>query len=122
MRHAIPLAQVTFLFCIAAVSPAKAGDNVQTFLQKCTSQTNATDISYCYGRVTGIFETMGLNGASFSHQFNPLKTLTVCVDPPPSYGAEVQAFINWANNHPEKWGMPDSVGVAGAMSETWPCQ
>jgi hypothetical protein len=37
-------------------------------------------------------------------------------------GAGVQAFINCAEKHPEKWHSPDGWGVNEAVRETWPCR
>jgi hypothetical protein len=38
-----------------------------------------------------------------------------------SYGAEVQAFKNWALMHPEQWAREAPVGVGIALRDTWRC-
>jgi hypothetical protein len=38
-----------------------------------------------------------------------------------TYGAARQAFVNWAEKHPEQWSKPMIVGVIEALNETWPC-
>jgi hypothetical protein len=35
-------------------------------------------------------------------------------------GAGVQAFIKWAEKHPENWTDDGLFGVTKALSETWP--
>jgi hypothetical protein len=46
-----------------------------------------------------------------------------CYDPVNGYtmGAVIQAFLNWADKHPEKWARPRIFGATAAMRETWPC-
>jgi len=41
---------------------------------------------------------------------------------PYTTGASIQAFLNWADNHPERWGDSFSEGVIAAMIETFPCR
>jgi hypothetical protein len=34
----------------------------------------------------------------------------------------VQAFLNWAEKHPEAWSYNQIRGVILALGETWPCK
>jgi len=49
-----------------------------------------------------------------------LKALSLC-GVGSTYGAEQQAFENWARAHPEEWTESSSVGVVVALRGTWPC-
>ena len=37
-------------------------------------------------------------------------------------GAMLQAFLIWAEKHPEKWSHYNGTGVLEALHETWPCK
>jgi hypothetical protein len=39
----------------------------------------------------------------------------------PTDGAARQAFLNWADKHPEEWNTETLIGVSRAMKATWPC-
>lgn len=39
-----------------------------------------------------------------------------------SNGAALEAFINWAEKHPEKWAWKMQLGVNLALHETWLCK
>ena len=121
----IKIAVTGFLLGIAPSSPALAEGNVQGLLESCISTTAPDGPPYCVGRVTGIFKIMALNGIAVTQHDGGAKFLAICAKdslPLPSYAAQVQVFINWANKHPENWAMSDSEGVIRAMQEKWPCQ
>ena len=40
----------------------------------------------------------------------------------PSYGAMVQAFVNWAEQNPRDWETNRIVGVMTALRANWPCK
>jgi Rap1a immunity proteins len=102
---------------------ARADGDVQKLVQECGANNPSYDLFYCLGRVGGISDVMGLNGIAMRKQpsFEILQ-LSICSNRPPSYGARVQAFTNWARAHPERWGDQDFVGVIVAPRETWPCK
>ena len=124
MHHKIILVGSIFFTCMGVLNPSIAQDNIQQMLLKCTTATVPNDQFYCYGRVTATFEMLALNGETVAQYNKPAKSLlSICgVRPPPSYGAQVQVFVNWANNHPEKWRHTDLEGVMQAMLEKWPCR
>ena len=114
------LVVVLFLLCAGSSAALADNDNVQVLLRKCTSKGSADQL-YCIGRVTGIFEMMGLIGVRAGKQLASMEPLEICSDPMPSNGAVIQAFTNWANKHPEKWNAPDIAGIVIAVHETWRC-
>ncbi len=124
MGHKIIMGQAALILVCALATPAFGQDNVQGLMMKCDNSNASDQQFYCYGRVTAVFEMMLLNGVTIAQHDHAVKTmLSVCeVGHLPSYGAQVQAFINWAKKHPEKWNENDLDGIMTALQETWPCQ
>jgi hypothetical protein len=104
---------------------AAAEDNVQKLLQECSAENPSYDLFHCIGYVNGIGDMMGLIGLLItkSNERTPnLGRFAFCPGKPaPTYGARLQAFKNWAQSHPEKWGDQAFVGVITALREVWPC-
>ena len=47
-----------------------------------------------------------------------LQVIAVCMgEDIVSYGAMVQAFVKWAENHPKRWGMLRELGVRAASAK-----
>ncbi|WP_363238289.1 Rap1a/Tai family immunity protein [Mesorhizobium sp.] len=95
-----------------------AGNNdadVQSLLAQC--KPNNGGWSYCLGYVGGVADMMAMNGV-----LSPRPALSICVGQTiPTYGAYQQAFINWAEAHPEKWQSHQGFGVIESLRATWPC-
>jgi hypothetical protein len=107
-----------------ATSSAYANDNVAALLQQCNAEYASTDWFYCVGKVGGISDVMDLNGLLYSSGKGGtnLSPLSTCPNKPTlPYGARLQAFKNWAQIHPERWGDQDFIGVMTALREVWPC-
>lgn len=52
-----------------------------------------------------------------------IERIAICSGRPvPIYAARIQAFMNWARAHPEKWNLTDFEGVVLALRESWPCK
>jgi hypothetical protein len=101
---------------------------VQGFYEFCTSKEWMLR-SVCEYFIMGVGDVMGAQGLGYRTapadvrvylQKTSLCTGTDNYVPPT--GAMVQAFINWAQKHPEKWDYAGVVGVSFALSETWPCR
>ncbi|WP_425351671.1 Rap1a/Tai family immunity protein [Mesorhizobium helmanticense] len=112
-------------FIVAGLfSPSAVAEdlNVQRLLAQCNS-TAVQDWWYCLGYVGATSDVMMLNGVALN--VNPsssaLKDLAICPPTAVSYGASRQAFINWAQKHPENWSASMGVGVVLALREVWPC-
>jgi hypothetical protein len=119
------LLSVGLVFSLLASTPnANATDSaldesIQGLVQNCRSVATARagldpDANYCLGYISGIGDYMkglGLSGNA---------SMGICGNV--TYGASVQAFMNWANAHPERWTENRLVGVATALRQTWPCK
>jgi len=110
------------LLLTAQLQPAAADDNttdVRKLLSWCKSPQGSTDLNVCVGYVAGVFDLMGMVGAS---RANNSAFLGACGEKRLTYGATVLVFINWAERHPELWTAPQVVGVAAAIREQSPCK
>ena len=99
--------------------------NVQELIRQCNASEGSPDFFNCIGYVSGASDMMLLNGM-VSLKIDPasattMSVIAMCAASPPTYGARLQAFKNWGQKHPEKWGEETFVGVVEAMRETWPC-
>ncbi|WP_366510182.1 Rap1a/Tai family immunity protein [Mesorhizobium sp.] len=69
-----------------------------------------------HGYVGGIADQMVANG-----MFAAREEFSICVGKKvPTHGAYKQAFINWADDHPESWQNHQYLGVVEALRSTWP--
>jgi hypothetical protein len=115
--HRLQTASVALLL-IAGVSDVNAqakNETVQDMYQICTGSDD-TERALCTGYVTGIGDYMWLIGVARKDQ-----QLGLCASPSPSHGAMLQAFVVWAQHHPELWNKEAEIGVRAALRETWPC-
>jgi hypothetical protein len=90
--------------------------NVQKTREWCQDKNNAWGHGYCTGLVSGMMMMMGLNGTAGT------SPASMCASPSTPFGAGVQAFLNWADKHPEHWGDPGAAGVMLALMDLWPCK
>jgi hypothetical protein len=111
---------VLLLFLLAA-QPMGAADeekhDVQKLHEMCKLPPGETKAAICLGFISGVAEMMRL--MSFSRYKEVRGAFGQCSEA--SYGAAMQAFMNWADKHPERWSKPMVVGVIEALNETWPC-
>lgn len=98
---------------------AENADDVQALYQKCKNENSAENL-VCLGFIAGVANTMHLLAADGDHKRPDLEAFSMCGSP--SYGAMTQTFMNWAEKHPEHWGMVQVGGVVIALHEKWPCQ
>jgi Rap1a immunity proteins len=116
MTASLALALALALTVAPPLSRADApSDNVQELLGMCNAEEDYKKIS-CLSYVSGIGDAMLLNG-----KIDPLGQMSICAEKI-TYGAMEQAFKNWAQKHPERWGHLRYVGVIAALRESWPCK
>lgn len=107
-------------------------DTVEFLYQACKAYVAGGTPSYCLGYIYGVGQLMSVNGDEIQrHPPSDARTrlyLTgfgLCTGlsvPSPSAAAMIQAFLNWAARHPEKWADHTLSGVETALVETWPCR
>lgn len=98
--------------------------DVQELMQRCENKTDNFDMSYCIGYISGISDHLtflaNLPDAISATTLFEMRRMAICGNA--TYGARVQAFVNWARGHPENWQWPQQFGVAIALREKWPCK
>ena len=98
---------------------------IQKLFEACNSPPGSLGSSLCLGYVSGASDFMSLTGQArklLSPQgASVVKSLSLCGTSTVTHGAEVQAFKNWAQAHPEYWTMAAQIGVAAALHEKWGC-
>jgi hypothetical protein len=92
---------------LIAAAPAKASklDNVQGLETICRSDRDI-DNDFCVVTI-GVVVNLMFQNNTCGHS--------------PTDGAARQAFLNWADKHPEEWNTETLIGVSRAMKATWPC-
>ena len=77
----------------------------------------------CIGIVSGVADTMSFNGLALKslplQSASLIRPFSICGNT--THGAEIQAFKNWAQAHPEQWTIRGSAGVILALAQLWPC-
>jgi hypothetical protein len=108
------------IFVLGWSVAAEAEDrNVQTLLYSCKQNTSSPDYSLCIGYVAGVGDLMDVNSTLIpEHPY--MRPFAICGKP--TYGAMVQAFVNWAEKHPEEWKDSTNFGVMLALLGTFPCK
>lgn len=97
--------------------------DVQELYDQCKQKSDTQASTFCLGFIAGIADVMRHNGDRRSSmdaaQWAAVSELALCGGP--SYGAYIQAFMNWAQKHPEYWGERNFQGVVAALHQAWPC-
>jgi hypothetical protein len=101
-----------------AVGRAEDKQNIQWLYHACKNRDDNFNYLLCVGYVSGIGDLMHVNGGA-PHRDTGWDD-RLCGDP--SYGAQVQAFVNWAEKHPNLWQYPRPFGVVTALREAWACR
>lgn len=101
---------------IAALQAKDPSTSIESLYEQC-NETDLYKQTFCAAYIAGVAEILGRVGLDKSAR--PLSG--ICWKGDVSYSAMVQAFKNWAQKHPEAWGMPRYGGVMWALKETWPC-
>jgi hypothetical protein len=98
-----------FAWAVLSLMPCTAiatENDAQQLYDWCKQPAGSPLQMYCLGFVGGVGGAMVAAGS-------------ICGNP--TIGARVQAFINWAEKNPRRWGLPDTLAVIWALKETWPC-
>jgi hypothetical protein len=115
-QAAVALATVAFL----SGAPTKAApdpSSVEFLYQTCKDEMASNTPRFCLGYILGVGQLMAVN-AGFGDNF------ALCAVPKggvPSGRAMIEAFMTWAEKHPESWSQRTLMGVALALREAWPC-
>lgn len=122
MRYESSIILTAALLWLCTPNPMFAR-SVQEVLDDCKSDEHPSPASlgygFCLGVAAGVSQVMVFNCALLKEAGGGDSSLAS--GQPPSVGAAVQAFINWAESHPESWGTDGIVGMMLAQKQTFPC-
>jgi len=107
---------------LGLVSPGYAIDSsqtVQALYQSCKSPEDLPPHALCLGFIAGVGDAMQLIGVGVE-QKPDTRPFAICGKP--SYGAMVQAFIDWAEQNPRERESNRILGVMMALRANWPCK
>lgn len=90
---------------------------VRFLYQTCKDEMAASQPRFCLGYVLGVGQLMAVN-AEFGNTYALCSTPKGAV---PTGRAMIDAFLSWAEKHPESWSQRNLFGVALALRQTWPC-
>jgi hypothetical protein len=111
------MALVFSLATTACAADSSTPKTVQDFKQSCENR-DSPDQLFCVGYIAGVAQMMIAIGVV---KPSP-EAFAMCPGEPfPSYGADLQVFINWADKHPEKWAEKAFFGVVESLRDKWPC-
>ena len=91
---------------------------VQFLYQTCKDETAANAPRFCLGYILGVGQLMAVN-SKFGDNF--ALCATGSEGGVPTGRAMIQAFVAWAEKHPESRSQRNVMGVALALREAWPC-
>jgi hypothetical protein len=118
VKHLLPSIFV-LMACATSSFAQDPAQDVQTMLNDCESD-KAFGYAACLGTVRGTSAVMQLNCSLYRDGAGTVTALAADSSEA-TYGAMVQAFINWARANPAKWGTRGEVGIITALRETFPC-
>jgi Rap1a immunity proteins len=112
------IAAAILAFGLSSTTAAPLDTTVQGLYRQCKSQAadpleSKFQEALCATYIAGVGDTLQAQGAGGA------KIFSICAKP--SYGAMVQAFVNWAEANPREWGKNRLFGVIAALSKNWPC-
>jgi hypothetical protein len=101
---------------LAALQAKDPTVSIHSLYEQCTG-TDLGGRNFCTGYIVGIAESLGQLSLKTSTRSSGICWTGQTIE----YSASVQAFKNWAEKHPEAWGVVRYAGVMWALRETWPC-
>lgn len=116
--------------CLAGSALAQERGTVGHMLPNCrlaltfqhardVSSVEALEGGICLGVALGLGAALGSNCSSIERGYTPAPEVAAAF--PPSVGASVQAFVDWADNHPKRWDDDFVFGMQKAIMEVFPC-
>lgn len=101
---------------LAALQAERPSTSIQHLYEECMA-ADLHEQMFCAGYINAAMDSMIVLGADTSSA----RAFGICPKVAVTAGAGAQVFKNWAQKHPEAWGLMRYVGVAWALKETWPC-
>jgi hypothetical protein len=96
-----------------------APSSVEGLYNTCREPEGSLKHFACAMYINGVLDMMLIVGSE--PKTHAAKVAGICPKEPVSVAAAVQAFVNWAQQHPEHWSGPRQLGAPTALADTWPC-
>lgn len=118
--------RVALLMCLLIFGSEAAADTVQDLLPDCRQVLGDGPVldefrtGVCLGLVAGASQVLAFNCSERLRGVEIDPRLTAAL--PPTHGAGAQAFVNWAMDNPQSWGMDGTLGIMSSLVATFPCQ
>ena len=99
--------------------------SVQDLYQMCEMPITAPQHAVCLGYISAVGDLLKFLGANEFLGVNERlhaeagRHIGMCGSP--TYGALVEAFVNWSRKNPRRWASHRLEGVMQALMEHWPC-
>lgn len=126
VRGTIPIVNSTHHLLPVSDSQVKpfVFNSIQNLYTACKAPGYQPEAMECLVYIAGIMGLMSSVGEVLPRVTTPesraaLWPLAICNHG--TYGAAKQAFLNWAEKHPEWWQNPPALGVQIAVRDLWPC-
>src|SRR5262245_46587890 len=113
-------AAISFVLGFSSANAAPLDTTVQGLYRQCKSADADASPNGQLGRLACVAYIAGVGDTLQVQGDGGAKIMSICAKP--SYGAMVQAFVNWAEANPREWGKNRLVGVVVALSKNWPCR
>lgn len=103
----------------ATLQAEQPGTSIEALYRDCNAKESSPAWAFCAGYIAAQAESMIVLGQAGESE----KPFGICPAPGISVSgrAAIQAFKNWAEKHPERWGQVRHLGVAFALGDDWPC-
>jgi Rap1a immunity proteins len=102
---------------LAALQAKDPTTSIHSLYEACTG-ADFSGRNFCTGYIVGVAESLGQLSLNKSTRSSGICWTGQTIE----FSASVQVFKNWAQKHPEAWGVSRYAGVMWALKETWPCK
>lgn len=119
MKKTLWASGLSLLLASATFATPASSEIVATsvFTGMCKNTTNVAEQNFCHGFSQGVYDM-------YLASRHPTKSPAyVCLPSPgPSRSAVIDAFVGWADNHPQFAKMPAADSIMRFLAGTYPCQ
>jgi Rap1a immunity proteins len=119
MASRVLVGAMLLIFSLVPTNAENPTHDVQELYTFCRASMSSAEYGICLGYVSGVVDMLQL--LHIHKQSHPEDTNPFEICESPSYGAVVQAYMNWAQNNPKEWSHHRVVGLLAAIVENWPC-
>jgi hypothetical protein len=105
------------VFFIGLSHAYAAEHDIQSLYNICKMPPTSPEFAICVGYISGVGDTLQFMSVD-KHRDPDVQPFAICGTP--SYGAMIQAFVNWTEKHPKEWTRDRITGAMLALGENWP--